>query len=167
MGAREYLYKRISEGVRITAADALAIWEEAPLATLMYLADNVRRHMHPGNRVGWMIDRNVNITNICFSQCRFCNFCRTPRSPDAYVTTDEEYDRKISELTALGGDQLLLQGGMNPAEKPVAQAETACPRSAGDSISRLEGKDWLPRDPDRTLRCRPRLSPRGRSRNTV
>ena len=115
MGAREHLYKRISEGVRITAADALAIWEEAPLATLMYLADNVRRHMHPGNRVGWMIDRNVNITNICFSQCRFCNFCRTPRSPDAYVTTDEEYDRKISELTALGGDQLLLQGGMNPA----------------------------------------------------
>jgi cyclic dehypoxanthinyl futalosine synthase len=62
-----------------------------------------------------MIDRNVNITNICFSQCRFCNFCRTAKSDDAYVTTDEEYDRKISELVALGGDQLLLQGGMNPA----------------------------------------------------
>jgi cyclic dehypoxanthinyl futalosine synthase len=62
-----------------------------------------------------MIDRNVNITNICFSQCRFCNFCRTAKSDEAYVTTDEEYDSKISELVALGGDQLLLQGGMNPA----------------------------------------------------
>jgi cyclic dehypoxanthinyl futalosine synthase len=115
MGAREHLCKRISEGVRITATEALSIWEETPLASLMYLADYARRRIHPGNRVGWMIDRNVNITNICFSQCRFCNFCRTPKSPDAYVTTDEEYDRKISELVALGGDQLLLQGGMNPA----------------------------------------------------
>ena len=115
MGVREHLYNRISEGYRITAAEALDIWEEVPLATLMYLADNVRRRRHPGNRVGWMIDRNVNITNICFSRCRFCNFCRTPGSPDAYVTTDKEYDRKIVELIALGGDQLLLQGGMNPA----------------------------------------------------
>ena len=62
-----------------------------------------------------MIDRNVNITNICFSQCRFCNFCRTSKSDDAYVTTDAEYDSKIRELISLGGDQLLLQGGMNPA----------------------------------------------------
>jgi cyclic dehypoxanthinyl futalosine synthase len=115
MGAREHLYNKISEGARITAAEALSLWEEAPLATLMYLADNARRRSHPGDRIGWMIDRNVNITNICFSQCRFCNFCRTPKSPDAYVTADEEYDRKISELIALGGDQLLLQGGMNPA----------------------------------------------------
>ncbi|MCK7537201.1 MAG: hypothetical protein MZV63_42670 [Marinilabiliales bacterium] len=78
---------------------------------LMYLADGVRRRLHPGNRVGWMIDRNVNITNICFSQCRFCNFCRTSKSDEAYVTTDEEYDSKIGGLIALGGDQLLLQGG--------------------------------------------------------
>jgi len=115
MGVIEDLYNKISEGARITATEALAIWDEAPLATLLYLADKTRHRLHPDNRVGWMIDRNVNITNICFSQCRFCNFCRTPRSPDAYVTTDEEYDRKISELIALGGDQLLLQGGMNPA----------------------------------------------------
>ena len=61
-----------------------------------------------------MIDRNVNITNICFSQCLFCNFCRKKGSPDAYTTTIEEYKRKIDELISLGGDQLLLQGGMNP-----------------------------------------------------
>ena len=109
------MYWKIAEGKRITAAEALTLWEEAPLATLIFLADGVRRRLHPDNRVGWMIDRNVNITNICFSQCRFCNFCRTSKSDDAYVTTDEEYDSKIRELVALGGDQLLLQGGMNPA----------------------------------------------------
>lgn len=115
MGVTEHLYDKVDRGQRITAREALSLWDKAPLAMLMYLADGVRRRMHPGNRVGWMIDRNVNITNICFSQCRFCNFCRTSGSDDAYVTTDEEYDRKISELTALGGDQLLLQGGMNPS----------------------------------------------------
>jgi cyclic dehypoxanthinyl futalosine synthase len=61
-----------------------------------------------------MIDRNVNITNICFSQCTFCNFCRKKGAPDAYITTTEDYINKIDELYSLGGDQLLLQGGMNP-----------------------------------------------------
>jgi len=115
MGAREHLYERICKGDRITAGEALNLMEEAPLAVLMYLADTVRRRLHPGNRVGWMIDRNVNITNICFSHCRFCNFCRTSLSEEAYVTTEAEYDSKIREMRAQGGDQLLLQGGMNPA----------------------------------------------------
>lgn len=115
MAAGEHLYNKIHEGLRVTADEALLLWDEAPLALLMRLADQMRRRLHPGNAAGWMIDRNVNITNICFSQCRFCNFCRTPKSPDAYVTTDDEYDQKISELISLGGDQLLLQGGMNPA----------------------------------------------------
>jgi len=115
MGVTEQLYSKIQDGVRITPPEALLLWQEAPLSMLMHLADGVRRRMNPGNKVGWIIDRNVNITNICFSQCRFCNFCRTSKSDDAYVTTDEEYDRKIEELLALGGDQLLLQGGMNPS----------------------------------------------------
>lgn len=114
MDVTEHLYDRIDRGERITSAEALTLYKEAPLEVLMYLADGVRRRIHPGNRVGWMIDRNVNITNVCFSQCRFCNFCRTSKSDEAYVTSDEEYDSKISELIALGGDQLLLQGGMNP-----------------------------------------------------
>ena len=114
MGVTEHLYNKVSDGGRITAPEALSLWEEAPLAMLMYLADGVRRRLHSGNKVGWIIDRNVNITNICFSQCRFCNFCRTSKSDEAYVTSDEEYDRKIEELLTLGGDQLLLQGGMNP-----------------------------------------------------
>ena len=115
MGITEHLYGKVSDGQRITAGEALDLWEEAPLALLMRLADTARKRLHGDNHVGWMIDRNVNITNICFSQCRFCNFCRTSKSEDAYVTTDEEYDSKIRELISLGGDQLLLQGGMNPA----------------------------------------------------
>ncbi|MDR1172699.1 MAG: CofH family radical SAM protein, partial [Bacteroidales bacterium] len=66
------------------------------------------------NTASWQIDRNVNYTNVCVSHCRFCNFCRTRNSADAYITTDEEYDVKIRELFAIGGDQLLLQGGMHP-----------------------------------------------------
>jgi len=115
MAVSEHLYMKVSEQQRLTAGEALDLWNEAPLAMLVRLADTVRRRLHNDNHVGWMIDRNVNITNICFSQCRFCNFCRTSKSDDAYVTTDGEYDSKIREMISLGGDQLLLQGGMNPA----------------------------------------------------
>jgi len=115
MASGEHLYRKVSERQRLTPEEALFLWNEAPLAVLVRMADLERRRLHNNNHVGWMIDRNVNITNICFSQCRFCNFCRTSKSDDAYVTTDAEYDSKIRELISLGGDQLLLQGGMNPA----------------------------------------------------
>ena len=115
MAAGEHLYRKVSGRQRLTAGETLDLWNEAPLALLVRMADTERRRLHSDNHVGWMIDRNVNITNICFSQCRFCNFCRTSKSEDAYVTTDPEYDSKISEMISLGGDQLLLQGGMNPA----------------------------------------------------
>ena len=80
----------------------------------MFIANNIRQKLNPGNKAGWMIDRNVNITNVCFSQCSFCNFCRKKNADDAYITSVEEYIQKIDELYSLGGDQLLLQGGMNP-----------------------------------------------------
>jgi cyclic dehypoxanthinyl futalosine synthase len=80
----------------------------------MFIANKLRQLHNPGRTVGWMIDRNVNITNICFSQCTFCNFCRKKGSEDAYITSINEYKSKIDELYALGGDQVLLQGGMNP-----------------------------------------------------
>jgi cyclic dehypoxanthinyl futalosine synthase len=115
MGTGEHLYEQLAGGGRITVEEALTLWEKAPVEELIYVADLLRQKLHPQNRVGWIIDRNVNITNICFSHCRFCNFCRTAKSDEAYVTTDDEYDRKIEELLALGGDQLLLQGGMNPS----------------------------------------------------
>ena len=94
--------------------EGTALYYEAPIEELMFVADRLRQIHVPGRNVGWIIDRNVNITNICFSQCSFCNFCRKKGSPDAYVTTIEDYRKKIDELYSLGGDQILLQGGMNP-----------------------------------------------------
>jgi len=109
------LFRKVYEGQRLSAEEGIAMYREYSLSSLMFLADEIRKRLHPGNEVGWMIDRNVNITNICFSQCRFCNFCRRSADEDAYVTTDGQYDSKIQELFSLGGDQLLLQGGMNPS----------------------------------------------------
>ena len=86
----------------------------APTSALMAVANEMRKKLHPGNRVGWIIDRNVNITNICNSGCLFCNFYRGKNSKDAYTTSMDEYRQKIKETFALGGEQLLLQGGLHP-----------------------------------------------------
>lgn len=115
MSISDDLYNKAFRGERVTTSEAFDLYENAPLPVLLFIADTIRRNLHRENTVGWIIDRNVNITNVCFSQCRFCNFCRTDRSADAYITSDKEYDLKIRELLDLGGDQLLLQGGMNPA----------------------------------------------------
>lgn len=108
------LYNKALDLVPLTAEEGTELYQDAPLEELIFIGDKLKQIHVPGNNVGWMIDRNVNITNICFSQCKFCNFCRRKDSPDAYITTIPEYTRKIDELTSLGGDQLLLQGGMNP-----------------------------------------------------
>jgi cyclic dehypoxanthinyl futalosine synthase len=110
----ENIYKKALDLIPLTAEEGTALYHGAPLEELVFLGDKLRQIHNPGLNVGWMIDRNVNITNICFSQCKFCNYCRTKDSPDAYVTSVDDYIIKINELIALGGDQLLLQGGMNP-----------------------------------------------------
>jgi cyclic dehypoxanthinyl futalosine synthase len=111
----EYLYDKAAGLIPLDADEGMLLYSRAPLEELMFLGNTIRQIHNHGNTVGWMIDRNVNLTNICFSQCTFCNFCRTKSSGDAYVTSTEEYISKIDELYSLGGDQLLLQGGMNPA----------------------------------------------------
>ncbi len=108
------LYEKALDLAPLTTGEGMKLYTSAPLEELMFLAGRLRQKHVPGNIAGWMIDRNVNLTNICFSQCTFCNFCRKKGAEDAYVTTIEEYTRKIDELFSLGGDQLLLQGGMNP-----------------------------------------------------
>jgi cyclic dehypoxanthinyl futalosine synthase len=108
------IYKKALALVPLNKEEGMWLLTKAPVEELMYVADMLR-HLHvPGNTAGWMIDRNVNITNICFSQCSFCNFCRKKGASDTYVTTLQDYRKKIDELYELGGDQLLLQGGMNP-----------------------------------------------------
>ncbi|MEA3317672.1 MAG: cyclic dehypoxanthinyl futalosine synthase [Bacteroidota bacterium] len=94
--------------------EGVFLYNNAPLSELIFLANKLRQKHVPGNKVTWQIDRNVNITNICISQCKFCNFYRNAKSPEAYITSFPEYKNKIDELLALGGDQLLLQGGLNP-----------------------------------------------------
>ncbi len=115
MSDSDKILRKAYDGQRLVPSEGVSLYKEAPLSSLLFVADELRRRLHPTNEVGWMIDRNVNITNICFSQCRFCNFCRLEGNKDAYITTDAQYDSKIKELFDLGGDQLLLQGGMNPS----------------------------------------------------
>lgn len=109
-----HIYDKALNLVPIDAEEGVALYTQAPLEELVYIADILRQHHNPGKSVGWIIDRNVSLTNICFSQCTFCNFCRRKGDPDAYITTTEDYIKKIDELYSIGGDQLLLQGGMNP-----------------------------------------------------
>ena len=108
------LYEKALKLVPLDIEEGVALHNSAPLEELMFIAARLRQNHIPGNIVGWMIDRNVNITNVCFSQCTFCNFCRKKGTDDAYITSLNDYITKIDELYSLGGDQLLLQGGMNP-----------------------------------------------------
>ncbi|MCL2561805.1 MAG: dehypoxanthine futalosine cyclase [Rikenellaceae bacterium] len=95
--------------------EALDIYLNAPLGELAAAADERRRAAVPDPQVvTWQIDRNVNITNVCISGCRFCNFHRPPHSREAFITSLDEYRVKIAETLELGGDQLLLQGGLHP-----------------------------------------------------
>lgn len=108
------IYDKALGLISLSTEEGVALYSKAPVEELMFVANKLRQHHNPGNIAGWMIDRNVNLTNICFSQCSFCNFCRKKGSEDAYITSTAEYISKIDELYSLGGDQLLLQGGMNP-----------------------------------------------------
>ncbi|MCK9617385.1 MAG: dehypoxanthine futalosine cyclase [Lentimicrobiaceae bacterium] len=98
----------------LSATEGLFLLSEAPLAELMWTANEIRKILHPDGKVTWIIDRNVNITNVCMSGCKFCNFHCTPKSKNAYITIIEQYIKKIDETIQLGGEQLLLQGGMHP-----------------------------------------------------
>lgn len=100
----------------LDAQAGLFLYREAPLSELSWVANEIRRVKKDGHNhlVTWQIDRNVNTTNVCVANCKFCNFFRVPGHPDSYITDDETYRRKIEEMFALGGDQLLLQGGHHP-----------------------------------------------------
>jgi cyclic dehypoxanthinyl futalosine synthase len=99
---------------RFTPEMALEAYHSTPLGELARLADEVRRRKHPDNTVTYIIDRNVNYTNVCVAKCRFCAFYRDVGSAEGYALGFDEIYRKIEETIALGGGQLLLQGGHNP-----------------------------------------------------
>ena len=110
------IFARAKDRATLSREEAYWLWEEAPLERLAAVADEVRCGVVPDPKVvTWQIDRNVNITNVCISGCKFCNFhCKPHEVEREFITTIEEYRPKIERMLELGGDQLLLQGGLHP-----------------------------------------------------
>ena len=98
----------------LTIEEGMFLFENAPLADLMYAANELRKKQVPHGKVTWQIDRNVNTTNVCIANCKFCNFYRIPGHTESYITDMPTYRLKITETIKYGGDQLLLQGGHHP-----------------------------------------------------
>jgi cyclic dehypoxanthinyl futalosine synthase len=110
----ESILKKAIELEPITLEEGMFIDEHVSISELMMVAAECRQKQVPGNKVGWIIDRNINITNVCVSGCQFCNFHCKINEEVQYITTIDEYCEKTDELYAIGGRQLLLQGGMHP-----------------------------------------------------
>ncbi|UEG50761.1 dehypoxanthine futalosine cyclase [Ferruginibacter lapsinanis] len=108
------LYQRALNFEFLSVEEGVYLFENAPLTELMYVADELRKKQVPHGKVTWIIDRNMNTTNVCIANCKFCNFYRIPGHPEAYITDIETYKKKIDETIRYGGEQLLLQGGHHP-----------------------------------------------------
>jgi len=113
MNIDKILYKAVQLET-LSLEEGMFIYDKVPVGELMLVANECRQKHVPGNKVGWIIDRNVNITNVCVSGCKFCNFHCKINDEKQYITTIDEYCSKIEELMVAGGNQLLLQGGMHP-----------------------------------------------------
>jgi len=105
---------RALEGERLTLEDCTALLESHDVARIGVAADEIRQRRHQDNVVTYIIDRNINYTNVCNVVCTFCAFYRRPGAPDTYVRTLEEICEKIDETIALGGTGVLMQGGLHP-----------------------------------------------------
>ena len=108
-----FLHKAM-EGGRLTPEEGLDILVHADLLALGAAAGAVRQRLHPENTVTFIIDRNINYTNVCQCRCKFCAFYRDPEDPEAYVIPEEELFAKIEETVSVGGTELLIQGGLHP-----------------------------------------------------
>ena len=108
------ILERVTGGERLTSPEASILFRHAPLLDLALAADIVRRRLHPDPVVTYIIDRNVNYTNVCVARCSFCAFYRDPGHPEGYLHTKETLFAKIEETLALGGTGILMQGGHHP-----------------------------------------------------
>ncbi len=111
---RSNLYERALNFEFLSIEEGIFLFEHAPLTELAYVANELRKIQVPYNKVTWIIDRNMNTTNVCTANCKFCNFYRIPGHAEGYVTDIETYRQKIEETFRYGGEQLLLQGGHHP-----------------------------------------------------
>ncbi len=110
----EHIEKRVEEGQRISREEAIHLLENANILTLGRMAQIVRKRLNPEPLVTFVVDRNINYTNVCINRCKFCAFWREPGDPEAFVLSLGEIIEKIEELVALGGTSILIQGGLNP-----------------------------------------------------
>ena len=108
------LFQKALQLENLSVEEGTFLFNNAALAELMLVANELRKKQVPHNKVTWIIDRNVNTTNVCIANCKFCNFYRVPGHDEAYITDIETYKRKIDETFRYGGEQLLLQGGHHP-----------------------------------------------------
>lgn len=111
---KEELLKRALNFEFLSIEEGVYLFNNAPTAELMFVANELRKIQKPDGLVTWQIDRNVNTTNVCIANCKFCNFYRIPGHAESYITDIETYKKKIEETFHYGGDQLLLQGGHHP-----------------------------------------------------
>ena len=149
MARLEETRKKIEDGIRLSREEGVALLRDADLLELGVLADSVRWRKHPEPVVTYIIDRNINYTNVCTAQCAFCAFYRDLPSKEGYLLSKQQLSQKIEETLALGGRQILLQGGLHPdlgiESSPAAmrrrsvssrlsfETRTMCCTSAGDS----------------------------------
>jgi cyclic dehypoxanthinyl futalosine synthase len=111
----EQLLERALKLDFLSIEEGVFLYENAPTSELIYVANEIRKiKKHNSNKVTWIIDRNLNTTNVCIANCKFCNFYRIPGHAESYITDLETYREKIEETFRYGGEQLLLQGGHHP-----------------------------------------------------
>ncbi|MZP28116.1 dehypoxanthine futalosine cyclase [Heliobacterium undosum] len=108
------ILQKARRGERLSLEEGVILLTEADLLPLGAVAREVSERLHPDGRVTFVIDRNINYTNICVTGCRFCAFYRSPGHPEGYVLSQEAIFQKIEETVAVGGTQILMQGGIHP-----------------------------------------------------
>ncbi|MBM4295834.1 MAG: dehypoxanthine futalosine cyclase [Deltaproteobacteria bacterium] len=125
--------KKAESGERLSPDQARHLWD-LDLLALGRAADAVRRRLNPNREVTYVIDRNINYTNVCISGCRFCAFFRPPGDPEGYVLEREELEEKLRELKDHGGSGVLLQGGLNP-QLPLDYYESLLRRISASGLA--------------------------------
>src|SRR5262245_39624857 len=114
MRSIETILGSAAEGVRVSSEEAARLFEDADLLDLASFADQIRQRLHADNVISYIIDRNINYTNVCKEFCTFCAFYRVKGDAEAYVLPDHVIHKKIEETLALGGTGILMQGGVHP-----------------------------------------------------
>lgn len=144
MNCLENVLIKMESGELLDRKEALLLLQEADLLQLGKAADRIKKRLHPENLVTFVVDRNVNYTNICESKCKFCAFYRDHGAVDAYLLAEEEIFAKIQELVDVGGTQLLMQGGLHPDlgidwfEKLFREIKLRFPQVQNHSLSPAE-----------------------------